>query len=147
MFFLSDMRDTYFTFLNMHRIWLIGYYIVHCFNIVPLNLCFHTSGNIIVLVVNCISIWQCETHALWVNGRKVLPHMVSASLKKNWNVYYMNCIHICLLKHTNFSSLRVTWFITCRTSDPDPLLFSNFKSDDSPWMNCNMVGSYQNWVL
>ena len=39
------------------------------------------------------------------------------------NLHRRYCIHIWLLKHTNFSLLRVTWFLTCRLPDPDPLFF------------------------
>ena len=46
-----------------------------------------------------------------------------------------------------FSSLRVTWFIMRRPSYPDPLLFSNFKCDNSPHIKCCLFGSSQHWVL
>ena len=184
----------------MHHIIFIEYHILYCWNFVPLNLDFNTSGNIcsmifwfvdagvyytlitqklpkalwcyicfklaIVLVVNCSSSWQCDTHTLWVTQGNVLPYMVLTPVFlppppitmdviitpkykiKIWgNLHRTNCIHIWLLKHTNFSSLRVTWFLTCRMSDPDPLIFSDFNYDESPtwnfgWLDHPIIGCY-----
>ena len=81
------------------------------------------------------------------------PHKYSSSFffpffsAKFCNPHYMNFIHICLLKRTNFSSLRVTWFLSYRPYDTDPLLFYKFNYDDSPHMKCWLFGSSQHWVL
>ena len=59
----------------------------------------------------------------------------------------MDFIFILFLKDTSFSSLRVPWFLTCRLSDPDPFIFSEFSSDKSPHIKCWMDGSFQHRVL
>ena len=66
---------------------------------------------------------------------------------KYCNLHEMNCIHTYLLKHTNFSLLSVTWFLTYILSNHDPLLFSNFNSYESPPMKYWMVWLSHHWVL
>ena len=58
------------------------------------------------------------------------------------------CIHIWTLKHTNFSLLMVTLFLTCRPSNTDTLiLFSDFNSDGYLHIKFWMVSSSYYWVL
>ena len=109
---------------------------------------------VIVICVHCVIYWKCMTHAFCVTTSNVLLHMVSSSVFfllslflicikkiKIWgNLSRMDCIQIWL-------QLSVTWFIICRTPDPDPLLFSDFNSDESSNMKFCMVGSSYHWVI
>ena len=106
-------------------------------------------------VVNCRRIWKCGTYASWVAVIHVLPHMVWTSVflfliqEKIliWgNLQYTDFIHICLLKRTKFSLLRVNLFVTCRPPDTGPLLFAYFNSDYLSHLKYIFLSSYH-WVL
>ena len=54
---------------------------------------------------------------------------------------------MCLLKHTDFSSLRVLQFVMCRLPYPDSLLFSYFNSDEFTNTKFWVFGSSYPWLL
>ena len=119
-----------------------------------------------ICVFCCSSIWQCGTHALRLTRSNLLLHMVSAFVfflllffflanflciqntkYKSVETYTGQTVSAYDSSNTQFLSLRTTWFLMCRPPDPNPLIFSEFNSGESPNIKCCMVGSSCNWVL
>ena len=108
-----------------------------------------------------ITVWYTGLMGKWIHC--VTTHGISISFLpififdlclciQNINInmgklLHMDCIHIWFVEHNNFSSLRVTWLLKCRHSNPDLFLFSAFNYDESSHMKFWMIGSSQNWVL
>ena len=122
-------------------------------------ICFTLS---ILYVVHCSRIWNCGTRAFWVTGINVLPHMLSTSVflfslfpsktfsffllcqhrkYKYGETYTTHTLSTYASSNTHFLlPFRFAWFVTYIPLDPDPLLFSDFNSDEFTNMKCWMVG-------
>ena len=97
-------------------------------------------------VVCCMSNWQCGTHAYWVTGSDVLPHMVSNITLdffvkiKNINMgqptLHRLYPHMPPQTPMFLSLLRFTWFVMCIPPYTNPFILSDFNFGELPNIKC-----------